>query len=65
MVLPHVPPDFPLPEPEQNNETYEGLSRDYRRIGTLGLLPYAWESIVPVGHRYPFLPPEASDNGWD
>ena len=65
MVLPHVPPDFPLPEPEQNNETYEGLSRDYRRIGTLGLRPYTWESIFPVGRRYPFMPPEASDNGWD
>ena len=37
MVLPHVPPDFPLPEPEQHNETYTGLSKDYRRIGTLGL----------------------------
>ena len=37
MVLPHVPADFPLPEPDQHNETYEGLSRDYRRIGTLGL----------------------------
>lgn len=65
MVLPHVPPDFPLPEPEQHNETYEGLSRDYRRIGTLGLRQYTWESIFPVGRRYPFMPPEASDNGWD
>ena len=48
-MLPHVPPDFPLPEPEQHNETYEGLSRDYRRICTLGLRPYTWESIFPVG----------------
>lgn len=65
MVLPYVPPDFPLPEPEQHNETYEGLSRDYRRIGTLGLRSYSWEGIFPVGHRYAFMPAEASDNGWD
>ena len=38
-TLPHVPVDFPLPEPEQNNETYEGLSKDYRRIGTMGNRP--------------------------
>lgn len=36
-TLPHCPPDFPIPQPEQHHETYEGLSRDYRRIGTLGL----------------------------
>ena len=65
MVLPHVPVDFPLPEPEQHNETYEGLSYDYRRIGTLGARQYSWSSIFPVGHRYAFMPPEASDNGWD
>ncbi len=65
MVLPHVPPDFPLPEPEQHNETYTGLSKDYRRIGTLGLRQYSWDSFFPVGHRYPFMPPEASENGWD
>ena len=65
MVLPYVPPDFPLPEPEQHNETYEGLSCDYRRIGTLGLRPYSWKGIFPVGHRYAFMPPEASENGWD
>ncbi|MCI7125347.1 MAG: hypothetical protein MR935_03965, partial [Agathobaculum sp.] len=35
-----------------------------RRIGTLGLRAYAWESIFPV-RRYPFMPPEASANGWD
>ena len=64
-TLPHVPVDFPLPEPEQHNETYEGLSYDYRRIGTLGALQYSWSSIFPVGHRYAFMPPEASDNGWD
>ena len=53
-TLPHCPPDFPIPQPEQHHETYEGLSRDYRRIGTLGL---------PV-HRYPFMPSEASADGW-
>ena len=36
-TLPHCPPDFQIPQPEQHHETYEGLSRDYRRIGPLGL----------------------------
>lgn len=44
-TLPHVPVDFPLPEPEQNNETYEGLSKDYRRIGTMGLRQLSWDSF--------------------
>ncbi len=64
MVLPHVPPDFPLPEPEQHNEVYEGLSMDYARIGTLGLRHLSWSSIFPVGHRYPFMPAEATSDGW-
>ena len=65
MTLPHVPPDFPLNEPEQHNEAYVGLSRDYRRIGTLAARTYSWTGLLPVGHRYAFMPPEASDNGWD
>lgn len=64
MVLPHVPPDFPLSEPEQHNEAYTGLSRDYNRIGTMGLGQWAWSSIFPVGRRYPFMPPEALTDGW-
>lgn len=64
MVLPHVPADFPLPLPEQLNETYEGLSRDWRRIGTMGLRQLAWSSIFPVGHRYAFMPPESLTDGW-
>lgn len=65
MTLPHVPPDFPLNEPEQRNEAYVGLSRDYRRIGTLAARTYSWTGLLPVGHRYAFMPPEASENGWD
>ena len=65
MTLPHVPPDFPLNEPEQHNEAYVGLSRDYRRIDTLAARTYSWTGLLPVGHRYAFMPPEASDNGWD
>ena len=65
MTLPHVPPDFPLNEPEQHNEAYVGLSRDYRRIGTLAARTYSWTGLLPVGHRYAFMSPEASDNGWD
>lgn len=64
MVLPHVPPDFPLPEPEQHNETYGGLTRDYNRIGTLGLRKLQWSSIFPVGARHLFMPREALLDGW-
>lgn len=63
-TLPHVPVDFPLSESEQHNETYEGLSKDYRRIGTMGLRQLSWESFFPVGRRYPFMPPEALEDGW-
>ena len=65
MVLPHVPPDFPIRALRQHNEAYEGLTRDYRRIGTMEAGRWEWESFFPVGRRYPFMPPEASDNGWD
>ena len=58
-TLPHCPPDFPIPQPEQHHETYEGLSRDYRRIGTLGLRHMEWTALLPV-HRYSFMPSEAS-----
>lgn len=63
-VLPHVPPDFPLNEPEQRSTTYEGLSRDYRRIGTMGLRELSWSALLPVGRRYVFMPPESSEDGW-
>lgn len=64
MTLPCVPVDFPLPEPEQHNEVYNGLSRDYNRIGTLGLRTMQWSSIFPVGHRYAFMPRDATTDGW-
>ena len=63
-TLPIVSADFPLPEPEQHNETYEGLSKDYRRIGTMGLRQLSWSSIFPV-HKYSFMPPEALSDGWE
>ena len=47
-TLPHCPPDFPIPQPEQHHETYEGLSRDNRRIGTLGLRHMEWTALLPV-----------------
>ena len=50
-TLPHCPPDFPIPQPEQHHETYEGLSRDYRRIGTLSLRHMEWTALLPV-RRY-------------
>lgn len=56
--------DFPLPQPEQHNETYEGLSQDYRRIGTMGLRELSWSSFFPVGRRYPFMPAGALSDGW-
>lgn len=64
MVLPHVPPNFPVPEPEQHNDVYDGLSQDYNRIGTLGLRTLSWDGILPVGKRYPFIPAEALADGW-
>lgn len=64
-VLPHVPVDFPLPQPEQNNDTYAGLTRDYRRIGTMGLRTLSWSSFFPVGWRAAFMPKEARTNGWE
>lgn len=63
-MLPHAPPDFPLPEPEQHNEVYTGLSRDYNRIGTLSLRALSWSGVLPVGKRYPFMPREALTDGW-
>ena len=40
-----------------------GLSRDYRRIGTLCLRHMEWTALLPV-HRYSFMPSEASADGW-
>ncbi len=64
-VFPHTPVDFPLPQPEQHHETYTGLSYDYRRIGTMGLRHLSWTGLLPVGHKYEFMPAEARENGWE
>ena len=63
-TLPHVPADLEIPSPAQSNETYTGLSRDYRRIGTMGLISMSWKGLLPVGRRYAFMPAEASEDGW-
>ena len=62
-VLPHCPPDFPIPQPAQRHETYEGLSRDYRRIGTLELRHMEWTALFPV-RRYSWMPQESYKDGW-
>lgn len=64
MVLPHVPPDFEIPQPPSNGDTFEGMTRDYSRFGTEGLRAFSIDSFFPVGRRYPFMPTGASTNGW-
>jgi len=51
MTFPHVPIDFPMELPPQNNETYEGLSRSYNRIGTMGLRTLQWSGFLPIARR--------------
>lgn len=63
-VLPHVPANLEIPSPAQSNETYTGLSRNYRRIGTMELISMSWKGLLPVGRRYAFMPAEASEDGW-
>ena len=63
VVLPAVPPDLG-PELPQNNGTFEGLSRDYNTIGTMGLWELPLSSIFPVGRRYSFMPSDAEEDGW-
>ncbi len=63
VVLPAVPTDFGLEYP-QNNDTYTGLSADYNLLGTMGLWQFSLSSFFPVGRRYPFMPAEASTDGW-
>lgn len=53
LELPHVPPDFPLPEPDYSNETYEGLSRCYTRIGIPKLRQWSWKSFILQGRSTP------------
>lgn len=51
--LSHVPPDFPFSEPEYDNETYDGLSRQYTRIGKPKLRSWEWSSYFPLdGEKY-------------
>lgn len=51
--LPHVPPDFPIDEPEYDNEVYDGLSRQYTRIGKPKLRSWEWSSYFPLdGEKY-------------
>ena len=63
IVLPAVPEGLG-PEYPQNNESYQGLSRDYNTIGTMGLWSMPISSFFPVGKRYSFMPPDAFEDGW-
>lgn len=63
IVFPAVP-DGIGPEYPQNNDTFQGLSRDYNTIGTMGLWAMSISSFFPVGRRYRFMPPEALTDGW-
>lgn len=63
MVLPAAPPDLG-PQIPQNNGTFEGISRDYNTLGTMGLWEMNIESFFPVGRRYSFMPVEAAEDGW-
>lgn len=63
MVLPAAPENLGLSIP-QNNSTFEGLSRDYNLLGTMGLWEMEISSIFPVGKQYRFMPPEAETDGW-
>ena len=63
IVFPAVP-DGIGPEYPQNNDTFQGLSRDYNAIGTMGLWSMSISSFFPVGRRYSFMPPEALEDGW-
>ena len=62
IVLPAVPPDLG-PQIPQNNGTYEGLSRDYNTLGTMGLWEMTISSFFPVGKRYSFMPADALEDG--
>ena len=50
-TLLHAPADLEIPSPAQSNETYTGLSRNYRRIGTMELISMSWKVLLPVGRR--------------
>ena len=54
---------FPNPAAGAAPRDLRGLSRDYRRIGTLGLRHMEWTALLPV-RRYSFMPSEASADGW-
>lgn len=53
LEFPHVPPDFPMSEPEYSNETYEGISKCYTRIGKPKLRQWTWKSFILQGGEHP------------
>lgn len=63
LVLPAVPEGIG-PDSPQSNGTFEGLSRDYNTIGTMGLWSMSWSGFFPVGRRYAFQPAESETDGW-
>ena len=65
IVFPFLPPDIG-PQQEQNNDTYNGLSKDYNTIGTMGLWQMSWSSFFPVGtQRRSYADADSLPNGWD
>ncbi len=66
VIFPYAPEGLQLSLPEQNNETYSGLTQDYRRIGTMGLRKLSWSGILPMlSHKTSFMDFYSPDDGWD
>jgi len=65
-TIPVVPDGLIIPEPEQHNEVYSGLSCDYSRIGTMGLRQLSWSSFFPDRYHsnYPFVDDSYTKDGW-
>ena len=61
IVFPAVPAGIG-PQYEQDNGTFQGLSRDYNTIGTMGLWSMSISGFFPVGRRHSFMPPEALED---
>ncbi len=65
-TIPVVPDGLVITEPEQHNAVYTGLSRDYSRIGTMGLRQISWSSFFPAvqNKNYSFVDSASKQNGW-
>lgn len=63
MVLPIVPPDIQVSEP-QDNEDFDGINGKLKLIGNMGLRTMTIESFFPVGKDYSFIRPGSIKDGW-